>query len=212
MPNGPGRPRRASRELLQEAAFELFQLRGYRRTSIEQIARTAGFSRATFFNFFPSKAELFWVETDALLAALGAHLERRLGEDRPPPIEAALLEFAEGLSSADIPWSLQNVQLIQAAEDLIASGASRVLEVNRLLLHYLNGRAVALAGTEGRQGSAPSNAARRPASAATASTGAAAALTALLLTALLGWVGAGRERGGLHAHLECALETLAPAT
>jgi len=78
MPSTVGRPRRASRELLQEVAFELFQHRGYRRTSVEAIARTAGFSRATFFNFFASKAELFWVETDALLESLGAFLEEML--------------------------------------------------------------------------------------------------------------------------------------
>ncbi|NLA65755.1 MAG: TetR family transcriptional regulator, partial [Leucobacter sp.] len=65
-----GRPRLASRQLLQEAAFELFQLGGYRATSVEQIAKTAGFSRATFFCLFTWKAELFWFETDEIVSGL----------------------------------------------------------------------------------------------------------------------------------------------
>lgn len=182
MPSSPGRPRRASRELLQEAAFELFQLRGYRGTSVEQIAKTAGFSRATFFNFFSSKAALFWLETDALIGSLREFLERRLAEESPPRLHAALLEHAETLSSSAIPWALQNFRLVDASEDLVASGASRVLEVDGLFRDYLR-----------RAGSDADPAVCRAGAAVT---------TALLITALLGWVDAGVRRGELRDHLE----------
>ncbi len=197
MPSSPGRPRRASKEMLQEAAFELFQLRGYRGTTIEQIARTAGFSRATFFNFFPSKAELFWLETDELIAALRDSLEHRLAEHEPPQLREAILDHAECLSSASIPWALQNYRLLEAEGDLIASGAGRVLEINRALLRYLRelrgrGRAAG-EGDAGEDREDPALAAQ------------AAAATAVLLVALLGWIDAGAQRGSLKERLVAAL-------
>lgn len=197
MMSSPGRPRRASKEILQEAAFELFQLRGYRGTSVEQIARTAGFSRATFFNFFPSKAELFWLETDELIAALRDDLERRLAELEPPSLREAILDHAERLSSASIPWALQNYRLLEAESDLIASGAGRVLEINRVLLRYLRVLrdreqiAVAREAGEGRD--------------SLALAGDAAAVTAVLLTALLAWIDAGAQRGSFKGRLATML-------
>lgn len=182
MPVRPGRPRRASRQLLQEAAFELFPLRGYRRTSVELIARTAGFSRATFFNFFSSKAELFWVETDELMAELFAHLDAEMTAGAPPELARALGGFAEGLSAERIPWALQNVELIEAEADLVASGASRVLALQRAFARYID-RVEPSAGAEAR----------------------AAVMVAALLAALLDWIGAGVGRASLDAHLRSAL-------
>lgn len=189
MPPAPGRPRKASPELLQEAAFELFQLDGYRNTSVEQIAKTAGFSRATFFNFFASKADLYWLETDTLIGRLREALEVELGRREvsargSAPLREVLLEFSSALSSANIPWALQNFRLLEAADDLIASGAGRVLELNRMFQAYLQ-----------RSGQQPDPLAR---------SGEAAVLTALLITAVLGWIDAGVGRGSFRAHLERA--------
>lgn len=210
MPPSPGRPRRASQELLQEAAFELFQLRGYRATSVEQIAKTAGFSRATFFNFFSSKAELFWVETDGLIASLREFLEQRLSGGRdgaegapgePPPLRDALLAHAAGLNSAAIPWALQHYPLLEAADDLVASGAGRVLGLNRVFQDYLE-RRDALLGASGASGASGAPPATRNAE--------AAAVTALLLTALRAWIDAGVERGDLRGHLARAFAAVPP--
>ncbi|CAG7609628.1 TetR/AcrR family transcriptional regulator [Leucobacter soli] len=185
MPTSRGRPRLASPELLQEAAFELFQLRGYRGTSVEQIAKTAGFSRATFFNFFSSKAELFWVETDALIDALHAYLERRAETSDPPALRDALLEYADTVSSAEIPWALQHARLLDAPDDLIASGASRVLGLDRLFLDYL-GRSSPEADPLRLRGEA-------------------ASVAAQLLVGVLDWIDAGVERRTLREHLSRVL-------
>jgi AcrR family transcriptional regulator len=45
-----------ARQALFEAAMELFRERGFDETTVEDIAARAGFSRATFFNHFGSKA------------------------------------------------------------------------------------------------------------------------------------------------------------
>ena len=189
MGNPVGRPRRASRELLQEAAFELFQLRGYHRTSAELIARTAGFSRATFFNFFSSKAELFWVETDELISDLEAHLEQKSDEPEPIELSEALAQFADRLDGSAIPWALQNSALIEATDDLIASGATRALRISRAFAQYLTVRGMKLGGMD---------------SDPLALRASASAAAAVLLTALFDWLRAGVGRGSFGPHLRRA--------
>lgn len=211
---GPGRPRLASRELLQEAAFELFQLHGYRATTVAQIARTAGFSRATFFHYFASKADLFWVETDALIERLQQHLEQQLeqqlepsegpshsaGEHRtvPPELREAILKFAATISRTDTPWALEHYRLMgDATDDLIASGASRVQHLHTLFTHYVIRREAAR--NEGGNGGAPMRAAStgEPAEWVLRLRAEAAATAGALLVGLSAWIDQGSSRGAL---------------
>jgi AcrR family transcriptional regulator len=52
---GMGRWEPNARERLQEAAFELFEKRGYARTTVEEIAARAGLTERTFFRYFADK-------------------------------------------------------------------------------------------------------------------------------------------------------------
>ena len=76
MSDSRGRPRTSSRAALEEAALELFLEQGYTPTTIDQITSRAGVSRATFFNYFSSKADLLWVEVDDALDSLGDDIDR----------------------------------------------------------------------------------------------------------------------------------------
>jgi AcrR family transcriptional regulator len=62
--------RAATERQIRTAARDLFLERGFRMTSMEDIAGAAGVSRATLFNYFPGK--------DALLRSLAGALELRL--------------------------------------------------------------------------------------------------------------------------------------
>jgi AcrR family transcriptional regulator len=64
------RKRREIRERIQQAAKELFLEVGYDHVTVEQVADRADVSRATFFNYYPSKA--------ALLRELAETLTERL--------------------------------------------------------------------------------------------------------------------------------------
>ncbi|WP_295853120.1 helix-turn-helix domain-containing protein [uncultured Microbacterium sp.] len=55
-----GRPRASSREVLSEAACELFLEQGYEATSVSDITRRAGVSRSSFFNYFSAKSDVLW--------------------------------------------------------------------------------------------------------------------------------------------------------
>lgn len=65
-----GRPKASSRDTLAEAACELFLEKGYAHTSVEDIARRAGVSRSSFFNYFGSKSDVLWAGLDERVAAL----------------------------------------------------------------------------------------------------------------------------------------------
>src|SRR3954464_15108489 len=93
-PAGTGRPRRSSRETLQDAATELFLEQGYEKTTVDEIARRAGVARATFFNYFPAKGDLLWADLDPIIAALPDVLaERPPGEPPVVAVRAALVEL-----------------------------------------------------------------------------------------------------------------------
>ncbi|MEV0386686.1 TetR family transcriptional regulator [Nonomuraea sp. NPDC050643] len=52
------RKKRHTKQLLVTTAFRLFDEQGYEQTTIEQIASAADVARKTFFNYFPSKADV----------------------------------------------------------------------------------------------------------------------------------------------------------
>lgn len=52
------RKREDTRRKISEAAFSLFQERGYHQTTVEEIATSADVGKGTVFNYFPNKAGL----------------------------------------------------------------------------------------------------------------------------------------------------------
>ncbi len=49
-----------ARGRLEKAAMELFQSRGYLRTTVEDIAARAGLTERTFFRYFADKREVLF--------------------------------------------------------------------------------------------------------------------------------------------------------
>ncbi|MBP1325711.1 AcrR family transcriptional regulator [Leucobacter exalbidus] len=83
-----GRPPASSREVLADAALELFLEQGYEATSVTEITRRVGVSRASFFNYFASKPETLWFVLDRRIEVLtGALLDPQI-------------PFAEALTAA----------------------------------------------------------------------------------------------------------------
>ena len=120
--------------MLQEAAAELFLEQTYARTSIDQIARRAGVSRNTFFNYFTAKSDLLWVEVDASLADLPAALA---AIDATVPVadavKLALVEVAGTFGPSRVPWALTQSDLMGTTGDLESSALSRLAAQARLV-------------------------------------------------------------------------------
>ena len=184
-----GRPQASSREMLQEAAFDLFLEHGYAGTTIAEIARVAGVSRNTFFNYFDGKSDVFWVDIDDSAEALAASLAAApAGTPVMPAIRDALLAVARTFGANRVPWALTQYALIGGADQLQASGMLRLAEHTRALVTFADSRLPPRARAIGH-------------AACYASLGAA-------LAAARDWASAGTSRGGLEPWLDAALTPL----
>ncbi|MGH1523076.1 TetR/AcrR family transcriptional regulator [Leifsonia sp. L25] len=185
---GSGRPRASSRGMLAEAAGELFLEQTYAGTTVDDIARRAGVSRATFFNYFAAKSDLLWLEVDESLAAFPAMLAA--ADDDVEPMAAvleAVVRLAEGFGPDRLPLAVTQVELMGTDAELQASALPRFLSVVRQV-------AAAIAR---RAGADPDG--LLPRAAATAVVGAA-------VTAAGGWARAGVRRGPLAPLVRAAVE------
>jgi AcrR family transcriptional regulator len=93
---GPVEPRKTqlrssrTRELLLEAAEEIFVRDGYEKAALADIARIAGKTRGAIYSHFKNKEEMFLTLVESRALGRGSVMQEMLAELRP----------AEGLSSA----------------------------------------------------------------------------------------------------------------
>lgn len=60
----------SARERLAQAAFELFDERGYEQTTVDGITERAGLGRTTFFRYYRSKEDVIFPDHDLMLKQL----------------------------------------------------------------------------------------------------------------------------------------------
>ena len=89
------------RNALNAAAVELFLARGFENVTVEEIARTAGVSRRTFFRYYESKEDVMVEHSERLGELLLAELTARPLDEQPlvairnalvPAMESGLVE------------------------------------------------------------------------------------------------------------------------
>ena len=66
----------ATRESLFRAALDLFAVKGFAETTVEDITEAADVGKGTFFNYFPSKEHLLVAFSDMQIAKLQAAVDR----------------------------------------------------------------------------------------------------------------------------------------
>ena len=64
----------SARERLAEAAFALFDERGYEQTTVDDITERAGLGRTTFFRHYRSKEDVIFPDHDRLLDQIADRL------------------------------------------------------------------------------------------------------------------------------------------
>jgi AcrR family transcriptional regulator len=105
------RKKREQRERILDTAITLVTAHGLQATRIEQIAERADISQTTFFNYFPSKADLVDALVDRLLDVLDVVLDEADASGASAPDRVRVI-FA---ASADLEGLQQ-----QLVRDLIA--------------------------------------------------------------------------------------------
>jgi AcrR family transcriptional regulator len=66
--------KQSPRDRLAEAAFDLFDERGYEQTTVDDITERAGLGRTTFFRHYRSKDDVIFPDHDRLLELVGDRL------------------------------------------------------------------------------------------------------------------------------------------
>ncbi|WP_454295498.1 TetR/AcrR family transcriptional regulator [Salana multivorans] len=187
-PRRAGRPRAASREILEEAACELFLERGYDATSVADITSRAGVSRSTFFNYVESKSDLLWARFDDAVEQLRATLARRRetgpgGDHAEEEVRGALAALAADLPAENVALAYTQAGAMGLGEELRIAEARRLVMLRDVLAGHL------------RRGGTGSLAAQVRAT----------ALAGALLAAVREWSLAGVGRPPLPGVLETAL-------
>lgn len=122
-----GRPRASSREVLAEAACELFLEQGYDATSVSDITRRAGVSRSSFFNYFSAKSDVLWSGLDEQMDAATRRL--RDGES----VDDALAAIGDRLAPDALALAITNAEAMGIATELDRERAVRQFRLQREL-------------------------------------------------------------------------------
>lgn len=118
-----GRPATTNARALAEAAQRLFLARGFEATTVEDITAAAGVSRRTFFRYFPTKADVLWVESPAELERLRAALAvAGPGEDYAEVVVRAVLTALDHPAEQQ-EWARQRAVLVHAVPAVQAHAA-----------------------------------------------------------------------------------------
>ena len=109
-PNARGR--------LEQAALELFQERGYTRTTVEEIAARAGLTERTFFRYFADKREVLFSGSGALQKVIVDAIASSPAPTGPLDAVAAALEATAAVLQRGREYARTRQALIAAHAEL----------------------------------------------------------------------------------------------
>lgn len=133
-----GRPRASSRETLAEAACELFLEQGFEATTIADIARRAGVSRSSFFNYFASKSDILWAGLDERIGELETDLAGQGGSDAAADVRRATVALSDGFAPDSLALALVNATAMGLADELEREASLRRSRIARAVAARLS--------------------------------------------------------------------------
>ena len=107
-----GRPAATSAHALAATAQRLFLEHGFEQTSVGDIADAVGISRRTFFRYFPTKADVLWVESSTELDRFRSGLESGDGAEAYEAVVTRAVLAALAFPDTDRDWALRRAQLV----------------------------------------------------------------------------------------------------
>src|SRR6478609_6033408 len=124
------------REVLAQAAFQLFLERGFEQTTVDDIVARAGVGRRSFFRYFPSKEDAVFPDHERCLADMTAFLDRA-GDADPVDAVSDAARLVLRMYSADPEFSVQRYRLTREVPGLRTYELSVVRRYERTLAGYL---------------------------------------------------------------------------
>lgn len=134
-------PERPAKARLTEAAFALFEERGYERTTVDEITERAGVSRATFFRTFRAKEDVIFPDHDEVLAAIRSRLAGSTQQTALVAVaEAARLVLLHYLGEGDLALARYRLtRTVPALRDREIASTLQYQRVFREFIHHWMG-------------------------------------------------------------------------
>jgi AcrR family transcriptional regulator len=131
-----------AQERLQQAAFALFQERGYANVTIAEITDRAGLTKRSFFNHFADKREILFAGAQAFEADVVKHLAE--ADESLEPIDAAVAALTQvGLDLARFgEFALARRDIIASSLDLQERELTKMASLTVAIAEGLGGRGV----------------------------------------------------------------------
>jgi AcrR family transcriptional regulator len=115
------RKKQRTRERIVEAAFELFDQRGFEGTTIADIADAADIAPRTFFAYFPSKDDVVFHDFEAKHAMVASWLdEREPGTNAIDALRAGIAGATAGMDRESAREKRCRTRLVRENESLAA--------------------------------------------------------------------------------------------
>jgi mycofactocin system transcriptional regulator len=120
-----GRPPVTTHAAIEQAAFALFEQRGFDATTMDDIATAVGVGRRTLFRYYPSKNDILWGQFDEGLRGF-AETFHATPPEMPiaDAVREALVAFNQ-LDDAAIPQHRQRMRLLLGTPALLAHSELR---------------------------------------------------------------------------------------
>lgn len=132
------RKRARNRQALVDAALELFERDGYEQTTIADIAASAEVGARTFFNYFASKEDLLFPESDARVqAALDAIAERDAAEAPTDVLLRALRSVGAVSGEMASPQAVLRLKLVRTVPAVRGRALQIQLDAQRQIARHL---------------------------------------------------------------------------
>jgi len=115
------RKKQRTREAIVEAAFELFEERGFEGTTVAEIAERAEIAPRTFFAYFPTKDDVVFHDFEERYAQAETWLrEREPGTNAFDALRAGVEESLEAPDAAHLREKQCRVRMVRESESLAA--------------------------------------------------------------------------------------------
>ncbi|MFD7614959.1 TetR/AcrR family transcriptional regulator [Streptomyces sp. NPDC059828] len=128
------------RDVLAEAAFQLFMERGYEQTTVDDIVARAGVGRRSFFRHFPSKEDAVFPDHERCLADVTTFLSAAEDEGDPVARVCDAARLVLRMYAADPEFSVQRYRLTKEVPGLRTYELSVVRRYERTMAGYLRRR------------------------------------------------------------------------
>lgn len=131
-----GRRPSTSPHELERVAFELFAVKGFDATTVDDIAAAAGIGRRTFFRYFDSKNDIVWGSFSAQLDVMRDGF-RRCPPDQPlmAAVRSVVIDFNR-FDPDEVPWHRRRMELILRVPTLQAHATLRYAEWRAVVAEF----------------------------------------------------------------------------